>query len=378
MKITSVKAYPVGMDLKEPLWWGALSINTKGGVVVEVNTDEGITGYGEAGFSVEFFPMVGQIVNDQLAPLLIGEDPLSIGTLWDKMFAATHIWGRRGIQTYALSGVDIALWDILGKVSNQPVYRLLGATKARIRAYFAPSLKPTKQILKEVVEGAEKGFTAIKLRVWQDIDEAIKLVKDTRKELGDKIEIAVDPNMAFDRHAALKVARAYAEYGVSWFEEPIRTHSQTEYLREHAWLAERIDIRLSGGEPLLTRYEYIEPLERHIFDIIQPDCVAVGGISECKRVADMASAWKVTCIPHIACSSGIGIGMSANLHTVLSCSNTPLLEFDAYGGPAWDGLLTQPLKVVDGYVDVPDLPGLGVAFAPGQLQKYRLDNKYAR
>src|SRR6478672_10298743 len=149
MKITDVRAFPLGSPLEEALRWGAMAVNVKGGIVVEVHTDQGYVGIGEAGFSAEYFPTVGPIINDQLAPLLLGRDPLDIAAIWQQMLQATHMWGRRGIETYAMSGVDIALWDLLGKVSNQPVYRLLGAAKSKVRAYFAPSLKPTNEIVGE-------------------------------------------------------------------------------------------------------------------------------------------------------------------------------------------------------------------------------------
>lgn len=149
MRITGVSATPLGSPLEEELRWGAMAVHVKGGIVVRITTDEGLEGVGEAGFSAEYFPTVGPIINSQLAPMLIGKDPRDIGALWQQMLDATHMWGRRGIETYAISGVDIALWDLLGKIANQPVYRLLGASKPRVRAYFAPSLKPTTEIVEE-------------------------------------------------------------------------------------------------------------------------------------------------------------------------------------------------------------------------------------
>src|SRR5688500_13544213 len=123
MKITSVTAVPLGVPLDEELRWGAMAVNVKGGIIVRITTDEGIEGIGEAGFSAAYFPTVGPIINQQLGPMLVGRDPRDIGALWQEMLNATHMWGRRGIETYALSGIDIALWDLLGKTSNQPVYR---------------------------------------------------------------------------------------------------------------------------------------------------------------------------------------------------------------------------------------------------------------
>ena len=375
MKITSVRALPVATPLDEPLRWGAMSVGVKGGVLVIVTTDEGIVGYGEAGFSAEYFPTVGPIVNDQLGPMIMGRDPLDAGALWQEMFEATHMWGRRGIETYALSGIDIALWDIIGKVAGQPVYKLLGAHEAKARAYFAPSLKATEEVVAESRAAVEReGFTAIKLRLGKDVGEARRLVSAVRGAVGDGVDLMVDGNMAYDRRTALAVARMVEEYGVVWFEEPIMSRSLSQYIEEHSWLAERVSLKLAGGESLFTRFEYIELLERRVFDVLQPDCTSVGGISEAKRVADMASAWNLECVPHIACSSGTGIGLAAGLHVILACANAPLIEFDGYRGLGWEGFLTQPLEVEDGFVAALDAPGLGIELAPDAIERFGLES----
>jgi D-galactarolactone cycloisomerase len=372
MKIIDVRAFPVGVELDQPLRWGAMEVNVKGGIIVKVTTDEGLVGIGEAGFSAEYFSTVGPVVNERLAPLLIGKDPTQIAELWERMYTATHMWGRRGVETYALSGVDIALWDLLGKISNQPIYKLLGAAKSKVRAYFAPSLKGPAEIVPECVQAVEKGYTALKLRVGLGLETDKAIVSEVRKAVGDDIVLAVDANMAYDRRTALKMARVFEELGVEWLEEPIRSNSLSQYIHEHRWLAERVNLKLSGGESMLTRYEYINLLEPRVFDILQPDCVSVGGISEAKRVADIASAWNITCVPHIACSSGIGVGLAAGLQLILACTNSPLIEFDAYGGPAWEGLLKEPIQLKDGYVHAPEGPGLGIELADDAEERYGL------
>ncbi|MCW2904368.1 MAG: hypothetical protein JWO67_6633 [Streptosporangiaceae bacterium] len=379
MRITGVSAVPLASPLSEELRWGAMAVRVKGGIVVRVTTDEGLEGIGEAGFSAEYFPTVGPIINDQLAPMLIGKDPRDIGALWQQMLDATHMWGRRGIETYAISGVDIALWDLLGKISNQPVYRLLGASKSRARAYFAPSLKPVAEIVEECRKAVADGFTAMKLRVTADLSQAVETVGSVRDAVGPEAEIMVDANMSYDRRGALQLARELEAIGVAWLEEPILSRSLTQYVDDHSWLADRVSLKLAGGESLLTRYEYIDVFARRTFDVIQPDCTSVGGISEAKRVADMASAYNITCVPHIACSSGTGVALAAGLHLILACENAPLVEFDAYGGPGWDGLLQDPIHVEDGFLAARDAPGLGVelrdterfAVTPGATEAVR-------
>jgi D-galactarolactone cycloisomerase len=371
MKITRVTARPVGKRLDTPVRWGAMAVATKGSVLVEIETDEGVTGIGEAGFSAEYFRTVGPVVNDLLGPMIIGEDPLDLGRLWRKMFDNTHMWGRRGVETYALSGVDIALWDILGKVAGLPVYRLLGAEKTSVRAYYAPSLKPVDVIVPECVKGVEEGFTAIKLRIGGDFDEARHLVAQVRKAVGDDIELGVDANMAYDRRGALGIARELEELGVVFFEEPVMTHSLSQYVADHAWLGERISMRLAGGESLMTRFEYIELCEKRVFDIVQPDATGVGGISEAKRVADIVGTWNLECIPHIACSSGTSIGLAAGLHVILAC-DAPLIEYDAYGGIGWEGFVVAPPRLENGWVHAPDAPGLGIELTENAKERFAL------
>lgn len=370
MKITAVTASPLASPLDEKLRWGAMVVGVKGGIIVRVETDEGLVGIGEAGFSAEYFSTVGPIINNQLGPMLVGADPADIDAIWQRMLDATHMWGRRGIETYALSGIDIALWDLLGKAANLPVYRLLGASKQRVRAYFAPSLKPVDELVVEARKATDDGFTALKLRVGGNLDRAVQLVGAVRDEVGPATELMVDANMSYDRRGAVQLARELEALNVSWLEEPILSRSLSQYVTDNTWLADRINIPLAGGESLLTRFEYIDLMSKRTFDIIQPDCTSVGGISEAKRVADMASAWNITCVPHIACSSGTGIALAAGLHLILACGNAPLIEVDAYGGPGWDGMLIDPLVVKDGYVDAPDRPGIGIELASDAYTRF--------
>jgi L-alanine-DL-glutamate epimerase-like enolase superfamily enzyme len=372
MKIVSVTAYSVGMPLEENLQWGAMSVSTKGGIIVEVATDEGLVGIGEAGFSSEYFATVGPIINDLLGPMIIGRDPQNISSLWHDMMRATHMWGRRGIETYALSGIDIALWDLFGKVTNQPVHRLLGTAQESVRAYYAPSLKKKELAVSDAAQAVKLGYSAIKLRVDGNIHEAVSLVGAVREKVGDSIDLMVDANMGYDRRGALTLAKELQQIGVYWLEEPIMSRSLSQYVNDHFWLADRVDIPLAGGESLLTRYEYIDLLAKIPFDFIQPDAASVGGISELKRIGDMASAWNLKLVPHIGCSSGTGIGLAAGLNVILSCENAPLVEFDAYGGLGWEGFLTNPLNVKDGRLFSNNQPGIGVTLAPTGREQFSL------
>ena len=372
MKITRIEAIPLGYALDESLRWGAMIVNVKGAIIVRIHTDEGLIGIGEAGLSSAYYSTVGPVINELLAPALISEDPLQINRIWEKMYRLTHLWGRRGVETYAISGIDIALWDLLGKVANQPVYRLFGAHKERIRAYFAPSLKDVYSIVQECTQGVEKGFTAFKLRVGFDLMRDQEIVREVRKAVGEQVDLMVDANMAYDRKTALEMAKFLEDQNVFWFEEPIKSNSVSQYIEDHKWLNDRVRINLAGGESLFTRYEFIDVLKDKVFDVIQADATTVGGLSEVKRVADMSSAWNLMFAPHIACSSGSGISLACGLHLSLACANASQLEFDAYGGPAWEGLITEPIQVKDGYLDALTGPGLGIDLSPDALERFAL------
>ncbi len=374
MRIADVEVFAVACELKAPLQWGNFLINRKGGVLVSVITDEGITGIGEAGFSVDFYPILKPIIENMLVPAIHGEDPTNIEKIWEKMYLTTHKWGRRGQETYALSGVDIALWDILGKSCGQPLYRLLGGYRNRVPAYAAPSLKPAQAVAKDCQAAVERGFRSIKLRVGFDPETDREIVCTARRIVGDKIGLGVDANMAYDYRTALRMAEILAgEYGILWFEEPIRSRSLYEYVNLHAELNRTADVPVSGGECLFTRYEFVPVFENKAFDIVQPDATGVGGITESRKISSMASSHGVSFMPHIACSSGTGIGLAANAHLLCASDSAPMIEYDQYdNSPLQTQLLKEPIRAVDGYVTVPDKPGLGVEIDPAALDRYRI------
>ena len=263
MRITAVEVFGVECALPAPLRWGTMEVATKGGVLVRVRTDDGLEGLGEAGFSIAYLSRVAPVIRDVLAPLLIGEDPRLIARLWHRMHDATHGWGRRGIETYAVSGVDIALWDLLGKACGRPVYELLGAAHRELTAYAAPSLKPPAEAAADCARAVERGFRAVKLRVGLDADTDDRIVAAAREAVGPDVDLIVDANMSRDYRGAVDIARRYRDaYGVSWLEEPIRGRSLHEYVREHARLRAATSMPISGGESLFTRYEFVPVFEK--------------------------------------------------------------------------------------------------------------------
>jgi len=182
----------------------------------------------------------------------------------------------------------------------------------------------------------------------------------------------VDANMSYDYRTAVQMAEEFLGLGVKWLEEPIGTHSLTQYIEEHARLNGASDLPLAGGESLFTRWEFVEVLNRRAFDVVQPDAVSVGGIAETKKIAAMASAYNIPCVPHIACSSVSGIGFAANLHVIGSLDNALYVEYDAYDSPIRDELFEEPIRAEKGMVKMPEKSGLGLELDRKALAKYAM------
>jgi L-alanine-DL-glutamate epimerase-like enolase superfamily enzyme len=275
------------------------------------------------------------------------------------------------METYAISGVEIALWDIIGKACNKPAYQILGGHKNSVRAYAAPSLKEPKVIEKECREFAEQTFTAIKLRTGLGLEEDLNIVKIAREAVGPDIALIVDANMAYNHNQAVEMARKFSRYEIEFLEEPVRARSVEEYVREMGRLKNKIDIPISGGESFFTRYEFGELISRQAVDIVQPDATGVGGMLECKKIGTMADVWGMKCIPHISCGSVPAFGLAANLHVICSLPNSPMIEYDPYDTPIRREIVTEQIRVERGLVKVPNKPGLGLELKAEGLDRYR-------
>ena len=202
--------------------------------------------------------------------------------------------------------------------------------------------------------------------------EDLEIVRTAREVAGDDVDLMVDANMAYDYKTALRMANRFAEYDIRWFEEPIRVGSLGQYVSEYSKLTSSVGVYIAGGESLFTRYEFTGLIANKVVDIVQPDCTGVGGISEGKKIAAMASAWGLSCVPHVACSSLGIVNLAANLHLIGSISNSLYLSYDAYPSPIRPELVNEPIEAVDGYVTIPDRLGLGVDLDERIVEKYSL------
>jgi len=369
MKITRIELFPVRSPLAAPLRWGSFEVSEKSCILVRVGTDEGVVGVGECGLSAQFYPQVTATM-DVLRPLLLGQDPLCVGRLWQSMFLATHKWGRRGTETYAVSGVDIALWDIVGKVAELPICTLLGKVRESVPAYYAPDLKSAMAIVAESETAVAAGFRAIKLRTGLGLEEDLRIVREVRKAVGDATVLMVDPNMAYDLKMGLRMARAFSEFDVYWIEEPVLTHSLPAYIDALRAVSEAVSYYVAGGESLFTKYETIQLLGAGAVDVVQPDCTTVGGITEARHIASLAEALGVQFAPHVACSSIATVGLAAAMHVLGSCANADFAEFDPYMCPLREEITRTPIMPVGGELLVPTGPGLGLEIDWKAVAKY--------
>jgi L-alanine-DL-glutamate epimerase-like enolase superfamily enzyme len=375
VKITEVEA----IILRQPVVDGAIADGSQDDLIVRIHTDEGITGIGEVDSAPEVVKAVfdaphSHFIATGLRHVLIGQDPLDIEGLWRRMYMGSVYYGRRGAAMHAISGVDIALWDIKGKKLGKPVCNLLGERKRdRIRPYASLLMPETEKAVAASVERLlEMGFTAIKFG-WGPIgkDEAndVRLASAAKHAAGDA-EILIDAGFGYgaDAQRAIRVARKLEELGIYWLEEPFEPDEFDAY----AELADAVGIRVAAGEEETTRWGFRELIERGRVDVIQPDVTRCGGLSEAMKIAGAAERDGVPVVPH-AWKSGVIKAASLHLNAVLQTAY--FQEYCVAETPINRLLTRERMPVVDGFVDVPNKPGLGIELDPEILARYAIGAK---
>ena len=386
MKITNIRSWivkipwddnPGAGDVRDP--------GRRAFIFVQVDTDEGITGWGE----VTTYP--GPVANgavaayiDQIGAWLEGENPENIEALWGKVFRGMTYVGTRGATTAAISAIDIALWDIRGKVLGQPIYQLLGGpVRDRIAMYCHP-YNPTspEAITLAAKEIAAAGFKAFKmdpmlanLHVGNssyldgEIDleveaKALDILAAARAAVGPDFEILIDAHGLYNVPSAVRLANKMAAYNIHWFEEPVPPESW-KALKQ---VKEQVSVALCTGERLHTRWEFVPIFENGLADFVMPDVTWTGGVSELKKIATMAEAYYIPISPHDASGP---INVMAGAQVMMTVPNFYKLEVHRYDLSNYDILLDHPLEVRDGYLHVPvDRPGLGINLNLDTLKMY--------
>jgi L-alanine-DL-glutamate epimerase-like enolase superfamily enzyme len=374
LKITNIETIQLSYRYKEEeRWrfagWTTLQRNT---TLVRVWTNKGIHGIGEIGEDSCIPQSVGHIVEEHFKPMLLGEDPFNVEKLWRKMFVRSLHWGRKGGAVKIISGLEIALWDIIGKALNRPVYELLGGIcRDRIRVYASAGMSNSEEkLIEEILTYKEQGYTAVKIRIGGDPKGDVEKVRKVREAIGDKMDLMADAGMCYvdagwDFNMALHVARQLEPYNLLWLEEPLINDDIDGYVR----LAEAVDIPIAAGENEYTKYGFKELIARRAVDIVQPDATRSGGILEVKKIAAIADAFQMRMAPHIFNS---GVSLMANLHVIVSSPNALIMEYDRTVNPLRDELLVEPLRYENGYLHYPKgIPGLGVRLTDELIDKYK-------
>ena len=386
MKITKIECLPLVFPYDEPIYDAIFKAGHRQALLVRIYTDEGIIGIGEAASFGGPIISTQTVIEKEIAPRIIGDDPFDVERIWRKVYYQSWQHGRGGILVCALSGIDMALWDIIGKAAKQPLYKLLGGYTDKVRAYasggFYKKGKGTAEIASEMKSYVDKGYTAVKMKVGRNktpmnplevmpdpdfnysIEEDLERVEAVRNAIGKSIRLCVDANAAWDVKTALMAGREFDRLGVFMFEEPICTDDRTGSAR----LVSELTLNVGGYETEQLSFNFLDLIKDNCVDIVQPDLSWAGGITECRKIASLAYAYHKPVAFHCFSSAVL---LSASLHFLCAVPNGGMLEIDQ--NP--NGLRTEivnnlPVIDKDGFIAPSDGPGLGLELDEEKIQKY--------
>lgn len=358
MKIVAVEPIPIRRRLREPVTWptGASEVSTL--TLVKLTTDDGITGWGTAADVASLMAY---------RPRLLGQDPFDREALWERVGWRTTFQNRREMMT--LSGVNIALYDVLGKALGQPIYKLLGgAQRDRLRTYMnGLYFNDAARIVEITAAQLVRGLDAVKLKIGYPggLAEDVARVKALRRAFGTDLTILTDAcRVNWTPHTAIRAGRALERHDVYWLEEPLPPDDIDGYVE----VTRALDVMVTGLEGRCTRYEYRDPLARRAVDTVMADLGMCGGIDEARKIANMASAFSVRFSPH----GGDIVKTLASIHVSATVSNFLILEYTTVP-PEWlfEDLLVEPLAIKNGYMELPRGPGLGVDLDEAAIERAR-------
>ena len=337
MKITSIKSHVLRYELDKELGYSQQYYKHRTAHLVEVETDEGITGWGEC-FGPGNIALANKyIVEKVIQPLIKGDNPLKKEYIWHKVYNLLRDSGQKGMPIQALSGIDIALWDILAKKSNLPLYQLLGGKtndKIPVYGYGMMLQKKTVDELCELFKNEasqikENNFKAMKMKIGMGPKEDLKLVSAVRDTIGSEFKLMVDANHAYNKNDALYVGKGLDEMNIYWFEEPVAPEDYDGYKE----LKEKLKTNIAGGEAEFTKYGWNQLIKNNCIDIAQPEVCGLGGITEYLKVSALAQSNFIPIVNHVW---GSALSVAVNLHLLTTLPDMPgglfptksMLEFD--------------------------------------------------
>lgn len=380
MNVTDIEAIPLSHDLADGRSFGSARgrATARVATLVRIEIDDGTVGWGEA-----FAPprTVATLVDEVLADQVLGMDPYDVQTLVERshtgQLTGYHFGGSPFVQC-ALSGIDIALWDVLGKTTDQPIHRLLGGRRRAVVPYASTGYitEWDEDINEPAKRAAEEGFTAAKIKIGRGVESDVERVGAVRRHLGDDAHLMVDYNGNYDPKRVIQSVRALEPYDVAWIEEPVPPENYSGYRQ----LKHHIEIPIAAGEAHFNRFEFKRLIDKRLVDVVQPNVARVGGFSEGRFIADLAVTENVAVRPHVWNSA---VGLVAALQLLASVPDYPhsysspdpaLFEYDRSENPLRDELLVDPLDPTGGELAVPREPGLGIAVDETAVERYRIDN----
>jgi D-galactarolactone cycloisomerase len=379
MKIIGVQVYVLRSPLEQPFAFSQGWVSSRGATLVELATDEGLVGWGEALCQGLQPPEIAAAaIQHALAPLAIGADPLEPEVLWHRMYHHTRDYGQKGALLGAISAIDIACWDIAGKARREPVARLLGGMfRSRVQAYATGFYRIRGQgeaarLAQEAERHISQGFSAYKVKLGFGIDDDLAVMRAVKEAAGKHVAM-IDTNHAYGVADAIRLGRALEEMGwrLRWYEEPV----VQEDLQGYAEVRRALATPIAGGENEYTAFGFRTLCAARAVDIAQPDLCIAGGFTACRHIVALAHAHGVQVNPHVWASA---VGQAASLQFIASIPvanhalfpSDILLEFDTSSHPFREHLTDMPLRQRGGWVEIPAKPGLGIEIDRKVLEKY--------
>lgn len=376
MTIEKIETFILKDTLNQSFFFSQWEYSERCICVVKVTTSDGQHGWGE-GYGPAAVLESGIKF---LEPIVLGENPLENEVIWNKMYRKSLDFARRGVLMASVSAIDIAIWDLKGKILNLPVSTLLGgAHRKQIQPYatgfyYTDHENPCRDFEMEAKKYLAQGFKAMKMKVGLGIETDVKYVKMLREIIGPDIKLMVDSNHAYTFREATELARKIEKYDIGWFEEPI----SPEFYEQYNELRSKTTIPISGGECEYTRFGFQQLIKNKSVDIIQPDICASGGLTEAKRIGALASANGIDLIPH---TWGTSIGIHVALHFISNIESIPgrmydanfLIEFDQTENGLRERLTYPKIEMKNGMLEVPNRPGLGIDVDEDVLREYAIN-----
>lgn len=358
MKITNVRMKKVEIPLQKPLITAIHKTESVGCVLLSIETDTGLVGENYVfALNKERLCVFESMINS-LTQFVIGQNPLYVEKIWEQMWADCNPVGQKGISVSAISAIDTALWDLIGKQAGLPLYQLFGACRDKAKVYASSGLwlsASIDELIAEAHEFMEQGFRSMKLRLGKDsAREDVARVRALRDAVGEDIEILTDANQSMTPRQAISLARQLEGLNIGWLEEPVPAHD----LNGHARILEAINIPVASGETEYTRFGMKSILDSGAVDILMPDLQRIGGLSEFRKSAALASAYNIPVSTHIFTEQSLSIAGS-----VANCISVEHVDW-------FSPLYKEQMQIEDGYILMPEAPGLGFTFDYGFIDSH--------